>query len=472
MLHQNKTFRIFTFTVFLIILIPAMVQQGMFLDGITYSAISKNLADGIGTFWNPHYTNTLYPVFYEHPPLVFGLQSIFFKVFGNSFLTENIYSIFTCFLASIAIILIWNQPFKNSTQKNWSWIPLLLWITTPIIGFCFKNNLLENTLSVFTLFAVYFQIVSIQKNNYFYLVLGSLAIVSGFLSKGFVALFPLITIWIYLIVFKEFKNRKLLYLGGFSFLLPVLILFLLYFLIPGFHQNLDHYLSQQLIPAIQNQREVTTSSHFGLLLSLFIQLIIPISILLISLIFKYLKPQIPYFENHKISLFYLLIAFSASLPLLITLKQRPFYLVPSIPFFVLALSSFIFPFLKNILEKIPLKIHKWILWGSFLIVIGVITFSVGNFGKIKRDQVMIHEMEKISQIVPDHETIYTDPSVWENWTFTAYLSRYHNISLDTNHEQEYLLYPKKLILPEPIIQKYKLINCNLMNYDLYQKNNQ
>jgi hypothetical protein len=191
---------------------------------------------------------------------------------------------------------------------------------------------------------------------------------------------------------------------------------------------------------------------------------------LISVIFKYLKPQKRYFENHKISLFYLLIGLSASLPLLITLKQRPFYLVPSIPFFLLALSSFIIPFLENSIKNLPSKVHQGIQWGSILIVIGVITFSTINFGKIKRDQVMIHEMEKISQIVPDHETIYTDPSVWENWTFTAYLSRYHDISLDANHEQEYLLFPKAKILPETIIQKYEIINCNLMNYDLYKKN--
>lgn len=52
-----------------LLLIPTLVQDGMFLDGITYSAISRNMANGIGSFWHPHYTETLYPHFNEHPPL-------------------------------------------------------------------------------------------------------------------------------------------------------------------------------------------------------------------------------------------------------------------------------------------------------------------------------------------------------------------------------------------------------------------
>ena len=40
------------------------------MDGLMYSAISKNLANGIGTFWNPYLSETLFPEFHEHPPLV------------------------------------------------------------------------------------------------------------------------------------------------------------------------------------------------------------------------------------------------------------------------------------------------------------------------------------------------------------------------------------------------------------------
>lgn len=46
----------------------------MFVDGVTYAAIARNLAQGNGSFWSPFYTATLYPQFFEHPPLGFALQ--------------------------------------------------------------------------------------------------------------------------------------------------------------------------------------------------------------------------------------------------------------------------------------------------------------------------------------------------------------------------------------------------------------
>ena len=467
--HQNKTFWIFTLSLFIILLIPSMLQQGMFLDGITYSAISKNLADGIGSFWNPHYTNTLHPNFFEHPPLVFGLQSLFFKIFGYGFLTENIYSLFTCLLSSIAILLIWNQLFKKTEYKNWGWVPLLFWIITPIINWSFKNNLLENTLSVFTLFGVLFQILFIRKNKYSFLILASLSIVLGFLSKGFVALFPLITIWIYILVFKEFKKYKLFFSAIASTLLPILFLIILYFLIPGFQNNFDHYLSQQLFPAIQNQREVTTHFHANLVLQLLFQLIIPVLITIFLIVLRYLKKEKVFFENKKTSLFFLLIGLSASLPLLITLKQRTFYLVPSIPFFILALNCFVIPFVKSTLLLIPIKMHQWIQWISIFLIIITLSFSILQFGKIKRDQEIFHEIREISRFVPDNENIYTHKSIWENWKLTAYLSRYHNISLNPDIEEKYLLFPKQLILPPTLSEKYELVNSNLFNYTLYKQ---
>jgi len=77
MKSADKIFSLFTLAVFIGLLLPVLLKDGMFLDGVTYSCISKNLANNIGELWKPHYTKTLYPAFYEHPPLVFGIQSCF-----------------------------------------------------------------------------------------------------------------------------------------------------------------------------------------------------------------------------------------------------------------------------------------------------------------------------------------------------------------------------------------------------------
>lgn len=106
-MKKNNALVLIVLALLITIFLPSLVHQGMFLDGITYSAISKNLASGIGSCFAPHYTKVLYPVFYEHPPLVFIIQSYFFSIFGNGFYTENIFSLCIILISVSGIFLCW-----------------------------------------------------------------------------------------------------------------------------------------------------------------------------------------------------------------------------------------------------------------------------------------------------------------------------------------------------------------------------
>jgi len=66
-----------------------LFAEGMFVDGVTYAAISRNLANGLGSFWEPHFSATLDTQFHGHPPLALGMQSLAFRVFGDSLLVER-----------------------------------------------------------------------------------------------------------------------------------------------------------------------------------------------------------------------------------------------------------------------------------------------------------------------------------------------------------------------------------------------
>ncbi|HPB58126.1 MAG TPA: hypothetical protein PLL49_06435, partial [Bacteroidales bacterium] len=94
-------FYLSVFGILLLIISPAMLSDGMFLDGLLYATISRNLANGIGDFWHPHLTKTLSPVFVGHPPLVFGLQSLFFKILGDNIYVERLYSFLTYVVTGI-----------------------------------------------------------------------------------------------------------------------------------------------------------------------------------------------------------------------------------------------------------------------------------------------------------------------------------------------------------------------------------
>ncbi len=200
---DNRTFWSFTVAIVGVLLIPTMVQEGMFLDGVTYSAISKNMAHGYGTFWNPHYTQILYPDFHEHPPLVFIIQSFFFRVLGDGFLTERIFSFLSAVLTIVGIEKCWKLMIRDSELRVMGWLPVFLWITIPLVSWAYKNNILENLLSVFTTFAVYFILKSIIEKRFIFLLAGSVLVIFSFLSKGAVGLFSIAIPVIFLLVYNQ-----------------------------------------------------------------------------------------------------------------------------------------------------------------------------------------------------------------------------------------------------------------------------
>jgi hypothetical protein len=63
-----KSFRILTAAALAAAILPRLAQRGMFVDGVTYASIARNLSQGRGSFWSPFYTATIYPQFHEHPP--------------------------------------------------------------------------------------------------------------------------------------------------------------------------------------------------------------------------------------------------------------------------------------------------------------------------------------------------------------------------------------------------------------------
>lgn len=84
-----------------------MATVGMFMDGTIYAAVSRNLAEGVGSLWALHFSEGLFPVFREHPPLVFWLQSLFFRVLGDGFLTERAYDLIVVLATAWLMRSLW-----------------------------------------------------------------------------------------------------------------------------------------------------------------------------------------------------------------------------------------------------------------------------------------------------------------------------------------------------------------------------
>lgn len=82
----------FVFAVYTLTVLPRLAQLGMFVDGVVYATLAHNPAQGIGSFWAVQHTEAVHPVFYDHPPLAFGLQSLLFRAVGDSVMVERVYS--------------------------------------------------------------------------------------------------------------------------------------------------------------------------------------------------------------------------------------------------------------------------------------------------------------------------------------------------------------------------------------------
>lgn len=463
-MKKNNALVLIVLALLITIFLPSLVHQGMFLDGITYSAISKNLASGIGSCFAPHYTKVLYPVFYEHPPLVFIIQSYFFSIFGNGFYTENIFSLCIILISVSGIFLCWRLLSGSEVERRNFWLPILLWLSIPIVAWSYKNNLLENTAGVFCVFAVYFILRTLIYSTSIFLLPASLLICLAFLSKGFVGLFPIVVPIIYAFIYGSWKR-------AFIYFLIIVALLISYFiclqlLLPELITNLKFYFNQQLLPALQNKRELTTDYRFKILLDLLLDLSIPI-ILLIGFWYYEWKNHVKTieFKNKKFLLF-IFIALTASIPLIISLKQRKFYLIPAIPFYALSFGFLLHQAILvqiNKLPKISFKIIKYLSYG----LIGFIfVYSIFSFGNYSRDKEILIDVQRITQHIPAGSILSTSQDLCTDWALIAYLSRFGYLSLDCSNEHKFLLLDRNS--NKNISDKFKPLDLKLSRFKVYQ----
>lgn len=154
---KTLPFWLFTISAILVLTISQLIQDGVFMDGMLYISVSKNLADGLGTFWEPHYSLTYYTVFREQPPLYFGLLAAFYKAFGTSMYVERLFCLVCFTFTLIYIHRIWKTLFSDDEQINKnSWLPILFFITIPICFWAYSNHVEETVMTLFTIMSVYY----------------------------------------------------------------------------------------------------------------------------------------------------------------------------------------------------------------------------------------------------------------------------------------------------------------------------
>ena len=121
-LSSRNLLILFVFTLYFLLLGYKLMRLGIHGDGLEYATVALNMADGLGTFWKPYLDDTIHPVFHEHPPLVFWIQSIFFRLFGDGPYFENFYGFWAGLIILGCMALFWQQvrrDFGLSAIGNW-----------------------------------------------------------------------------------------------------------------------------------------------------------------------------------------------------------------------------------------------------------------------------------------------------------------------------------------------------------------
>lgn len=473
--QRNLPFWLFTCAIFIVLIIPVLLKDGMFMDGLQYACISNNLANGLGTFWAPFLSAIWWKsgsnLFLEHPPLVYGIQSVFFRIFGDGIYTERMYSLLTAVISAYLIAHIWRLFFRqNESLKALAWLPVLFWICIPVCFWSYQNNMLENTVSVFTLTAVYFCIkaIIIQRTQFVFAILSGVFVFFASFSKGVVGLFPIAVFGLswFLLQRNSLKGTVFFFLLQVS---SVIIIYLMLLNNQEAFQSFSFYFQHRLLYRIQEEPVVT--SRFFILFRLLGELV-PIA-LLTGVMVAIIKSKTGKWRMDKdilkSSLFFISIGFAGSLPLMLTLVQRGFYLVPSLPFFAIGFSILLAPGLSVLIGKLDIK--SALFWklkiACICLLIVVILFSGLQFGKVGRDKDILHDIYVVGKVIPKGEVMGINNSLSENWSLQFYLIRHFNISLTAaNANKKYLLVDKKEAFRSQ--KEYQKIESSTRLYDVYK----
>ena len=396
-----------------LMLLPWLFGRGIFADGLYYGTIARNWCFGSADIWDFQVSESLMNPFYSHPPLAFWMQGILFCVFGDSWWIERLFGLLTFFITTLAIIRIWRIYFPAKEQ----WLPLLMLLLFPTSVWAYNNNVLENSMGMFCAWAVYFQL-SASVNPKWRLIkflISGLFIFAAVLCKGPAGLFPL-ALPFFILLFqkrKQFVDILEAFVPAVVFIIALSLLML--------WDEASKYLYDYYQIQIQGSFSTSGKNNQALMLKQFLLEVLPL--FLITFLLKYWLSR--KLKISKESIILLLIAASASLPILFSPKQMGFYLMPSLPFWALGLASIIQS--TGISKKYNAgKIS--ISMSVFLFVLST-ALMIYNYKRPVRDIALLHELDRVCSFIPRNSEVGLDPKLIENWQLQGYFAREHNVSL-------------------------------------------
>jgi 4-amino-4-deoxy-L-arabinose transferase-like glycosyltransferase len=441
----------FAVAVFFVLTLPRLWTFGMFLDGLLYASIARNMADGAGTFNAPYYSDFLGKVFLWHPPLSMWLHSLFYRALGDYALVDSLFGFLSgCVILILLYLILRTVDAQKSENGKSYWSVVLLVSLMPMTSWIFSNNMLEITMTVFILASVYFQLrvlnfkpgamtgatlpvgtatATFQPTlcrlsvGYFFSG-GFLAL--AVLSKNVAGLFPLIIPLLHYILFKKISLKKAVFL---SFLLTAAVVFCTYSVL-YFSNSVEFYksyLNSQLFPSLSGKLEGESTDFTRNIWLMVSEALIPVllSVFITTIFKKWSETKVS-----RLSLFFLILGLSGTLPLFLIHKFRSYYLYPGLPFFALSIAVFFAPAFSELDKKFETspRFRRYTnLFSSALIMASVVLFIAGKNYPVRLKEFK-HDVFDIPLKIPARSTI-TNCMGYDDYTLIAAFQRYFKLSL-------------------------------------------
>ena len=416
---------------------PLLCRQGMFFDGLDYASISRNLALGRGTAWQTNYSQTLFSVFYEHPPLLFWLQSLFFR-FSESFFVEKIFSAAVFVLTLVLLLRLVGMllPKKHDAAVLVTACSVLPWVLYSTTAFVHSNNMLEGLMGLFALAATLVLIAEAQSRKRLIrglcLATGALLIVAAVLTKGIPGFFPIVVPFAYRLCITRARLWRGLFVSGLVLVCVAGGLALLFWTQADARDFLQHYWSQQVMGSISGALSSGQQPNPPLTLLIYLlDIMLPSLILLGAVLIGRRRKAEVWREFLPAALFMGFVALCASLPIAVSHRLSRYYLAPSMLFYAPALGFAAVALWPSDPATVMLKKRGWqrVCVAMAATVVLLVAWLSLTWGTPRRDEACFELMSLLRDEEVWDETVEVSPSLDSEWALRCYMQRYLRISV-------------------------------------------
>jgi 4-amino-4-deoxy-L-arabinose transferase-like glycosyltransferase len=425
--------------------LPRVVPQGMFVDGLLYSSISRNLAEGRGSWWLPYFSRQYWiegiarDHYYENPPLLFWMQSMFFRALGDHWWVEKLYATLLLLLNCFLITRIWKTVLKSiSGESSLQWLPVLFFYLVPIVFWGSPYNLIDSQLLTFCLLATWAILSGMINQRHRSLKYGLAVsfIFLGMLTKGPVAVYPVALPFIYYLVFAPNRWRAGVMYSMSLFASVMLLFALLLLLHPPALNFFEKYWNQRLSYAIMGGRSEGVRHGFGRLYVIWIlfrENSILIALTSIGILFSFIKgiPGTSPTSEKKWALVFLGLGLAGTVPLMLSTRQAAMYLIPSLVMFAMAAALFLLSLIKQWMSSVSTRTAKIISITMIFGIIGVMIHSAFLFGKPAKDIALLEDIQVMQPLVPKTNSLVLADTALCGSAKHTYLQRYLKLELTT-----------------------------------------